>query len=108
MGVVIDSDGRPVDFGKLYCLQSRALQDRTLEHLEVFKGEIEELEGCTFKTQKLPTGRVLVLLDNDEPPLVAYLSDHSADASVVLDDFTPEIWPEWLEETKVALESGAT
>lgn len=43
-----------------------------------------------YRTEVLPTGRVLVLSDN-EVPHVAYMSDDGPDARLCLDDFIPEL-----------------
>lgn len=94
VGTPIDADGNPVDVTQKWSLQSEDMQRRTNSQITVYKSFIEEQEGCSFTTIDLDSGRVLVVLDKGDP-LVAYLSDTSKDARLVLDNFTPEIWSEW-------------
>lgn len=52
--------------------------------------EALEDEWGPYITEDLPTGRILVL-PVEELPHVAYMSDDSPDARLILDDFVPEI-----------------
>ncbi len=47
----------------------------------------------TFRTELMPTGRILVVPTQNlqEPPHVAYMSDDGPEARLCIDDFVPEL-----------------
>lgn len=69
----------------------------TAEQRSVLRAELDkskealEDEWGPYITEELPTGRILVLPSGGEVPHVAYMSDDSPDARLVLDDYVPEI-----------------
>jgi len=66
--------------------------------MTIFKEALVEEYG-PYSTQRLASGRVLLIPDSDELPMVYYLSDEiDQDALLVGDDVTAEIWPNWWPE----------
>lgn len=90
---LVDDDGNEIDLTVPWCLQSEALQQRTIAELETWRHVLEDDLG-KFTYEPLPTGRVWVK-SQEFGDLVAYMSDHSPDARVVVDDIAAELWPAW-------------
>jgi hypothetical protein len=71
----------------------------TDEQTARIRGELETWREATeaavgkFRTEVLPTGRILVVPTEilDEPPHVAYMSDDGPEARLVIDDYVPEL-----------------
>lgn len=75
----------PFEVTPLTPLQTANLQSE----IEKWREEIQEEIG-EFRTEILPTGRILILADQ-EVPHVAYMSDEGPDARLCFDDYVPEL-----------------
>lgn len=69
--------------------QSQEMQAVTKSQIIHNKAEIE-WAFAPFKTQDLPTGRVLLIPEGHDP-YVCYMSDESNSARLIIDDYVPEL-----------------
>lgn len=96
---VVDEDDKEIDVTEKWSLQTEHDQLRTNQLVEVWREELEDEYG-SFTVRNLASGRVLMEAPMQEP-YVLYLSDpKDPDPFLCVDDFTPEIWPEWWPKDK--------
>lgn len=71
---------------------------RIEREIKKWQGHLEDVFG-KFRQERLPTGRVLLVSDN-EVPHVCYMSDESSDARLCVDDYVPELGDPKLDQSR--------